>query len=155
LEGDILDAGVTSDLAAERLDTVVCVNVLEHIQDDRGAVCQMAGLLRPGGHLVLLVPAHPSLYGTLDSLVGHFRRYQRRELVDKVRGSGLAVVRCRFFNSAAAICRFVIGQLLRQQEAGRSQVLFFDRFVVPVLAPLEWLMRPPFGQSLVVVGRKE
>ena len=71
---------VSSGLGAERLDTVVCLNVLEHIEDDRASLRAMHDLLQPGGRLVLLVPSLRALYGTLDEALGHFRRYVPAEL---------------------------------------------------------------------------
>src|SRR5213594_4681562 len=79
---------VSPALAAERLDTVVGLNVLEHIEDDRASLRVMHDLLQPGGRLVLLVPSLPALYGTLDEALGHFRRYRPRELAAKFSAAG-------------------------------------------------------------------
>jgi SAM-dependent methyltransferase len=154
LDADILDPALPDALRPERLDTAVCMNVLEHIEDDRAALRNIHRALQPGGRLILLVPAHPSLYGTLDELVGHHRRYTRGEVKGKVRAAGFAVQRCLYFNSVGAAGRYVIGRVRRQRETGKGQVRFYDRYVVPLLARAERVIPPPFGQSLVVVGRK-
>src|SRR6266511_5236230 len=75
-------------LAAERLDPVVCLNVLEHIEDDRASLRAMHDLLEPGGRVVLLVPSLRALHGTLDDALGHFRRYVPDELSEKLRAAG-------------------------------------------------------------------
>jgi len=154
LEGDILDRHVVEDLAAERLDTVVCVNVLEHIAADMAALQSMYDLLQPGGRLIVFVPALPMLYGSIDAEVGHVRRYRRRELRDKVSAVGFTVERCRFFNSVGAASWLVAGRVRRQQAIRANEVRIYDRFFVPVLSRAERVIPPPIGQSLVIVGRK-
>src|SRR5207249_1235432 len=84
---------VSPGLVAERLDTVVCLNVLEHIEDDRASLRAMHDLLQPGGRLALLVPSLRALYGTLDEALGHFRRYVPAELSEKVRAAGFRLRR--------------------------------------------------------------
>ncbi|MGI8688540.1 MAG: class I SAM-dependent methyltransferase [Thermomicrobiales bacterium] len=154
IEGDILDPGVVAALATERLTTVVCVNVLEHITEDKRALKSMYDLLQPGGHLVLLVPALPLIYGTLDTELGHVRRYRRRALRDMITAVGFSVERCRFFNSIGAISWFAVGRVRRQQVIHSGQIRFYDRFLVPVLSRVERMIPPPFGQSLVIIARK-
>ena len=154
LDADLVDPDLPSRLAGERLDTVVCINVLEHIEDDLAALRNLYHVLEPGGRLALLVPAHPSLYGTLDAIVGHVRRYDRGRLLAAIRAAGFEPRACRYFNSVGAVGRYVLGRVRRQQQTGQAQVRFYDRWVVPVLAPFERLVPPPFGQSLVVIGHK-
>ncbi len=154
VDADVVDEDLPSRLAGERLDTAVCINVLEHIEDDVGALRNLHDVLEPGGHLVLLVPAHPSLYGTLDAVVGHVRRYDRGALVATGRAAGFEPRVCRYFNSLGAAGRYILGRVRRQQETGEGQVRFYDRWVVPLLAALERVVPPPFGQSLIVIGRK-
>ena len=86
VSADLLPGSPELEARAGRADLVVCQNVLEHIADDYGAVADMGRALRPGGHLSLLVPAHPRLYGPLDAAYGHHRRYTRERLRDVVRG---------------------------------------------------------------------
>lgn len=155
LDADILDNALPIALQAEQLDSAVCINVLEHIEDDRAALRNIYSALQPGGYFFLLVPAHPQLYGTLDEVVGHCRRYTRKEGVEKLQGAGFTVLRSHYFNSVGAVGRYVIGKIRRQQETGHEQVRFYDQCVVPVLSKVERLVDPPFGQSLVVVGRKD
>src|SRR5438270_1035786 len=91
---------VSPALAAERLDTVVCLNVLEHIEDDRASLRAMHDLLQPGGRRVLLVPSLRALYGTLDEALGHFRRYVPAELPDKLRTTVFHVRPLEYVNLA-------------------------------------------------------
>jgi SAM-dependent methyltransferase len=155
LDADVLDPALPGALQEERLDTAVCMNVLEHIEDDRAALRGIYESLRPGGRLILLVPAHPRLYGTLDEVVGHFRRYTRAEGREKMRAAGFTVLRSHYFNSVGAAGRYIIGRVRKQQETGDGQVRFYDRYVVPFLSKAERVFAPPFGQSLIVVGRKD
>ncbi len=86
------------ELAAERVDTIVCLNVLEHIEDDAGTLRDFARVLPAGGHLALLVPAMPALFGSLDEALRHYRRYDRDALVALVKESGLEVEKARYLN---------------------------------------------------------
>jgi SAM-dependent methyltransferase len=154
--GDITDPGVVCELAARRFDTIVCVNVLEHIERDRDALGAMRAVLAPaGGRLFLLVPAHPFLYGTPDALAGHHRRYRRRELVGTLRATGFTVRRAYYFNAVGALPYLVNARLLRPKTLGGAvdaQLVFFDRFLVPIARPLESVLRLPFGQSLIAIA---
>lgn len=135
-------------------DTVISLNVIEHIEDDRGALRWMVERLPVGGRLVILVPSHPLIYGELDRAAGHFRRYTRRELVGKIEGSGCRVTHTRFFNTIGFFGWGLNSRLLKRRDIPARQALFYDRFVVPLQARLESLLSPRFGQSLIVVGEK-
>lgn len=138
--------------ATDRFDLVVCQNVLEHIADDRGALLEMARVLRPGGHLALLVPAGPGLYGTLDDAYGHWRRYGREELTDLVAGSGLRVESNRHMNALG-----IVGWWAKNRRPGArigAGALRAYEAVVRVWRPLEDLVRPTIGLSIVCTARK-
>src|SRR5262252_2337225 len=85
------------DLQAERLDTIICLNVLEHVRDDELSLGTMFQLLQPGGRLVLLVPSLPAIYGTLDTALGHFRRYTPAELRRKYGAVGFQMRHLEYF----------------------------------------------------------
>ena len=159
IAGDVTDAKLAASLAAEHFDTIVCVNVLEHIEDDALALCHMAQILRPmAGRLFLLVPAHPALYGSPDALAGHYRRYSRRMLRDRLSAAGFRIERLRYFNRAGALPYLINSRILRPQSLGGGvdrQLVLFDRWVVPVARRVERWARLPFGQSLVAVANTE
>ncbi len=136
-------------------DTVVCLNVLEHVPDDDRAVGSMLECLAPGGCLALIVPAMPSLFCEIDRRYGHLRRYTRRGLAGLLRDQPSArVVRCRYLNALGALGWWASHVLLKGMELSTWQVRFFDRFVVPVAAFTERFLPPPFGLSLVAWVRK-
>lgn len=150
--GDISDPAVAAELGRLRFDTIVCVNVLEHIEDDAAALRGMAEVLAPAkGRLFLLVPAHPLLFGTPDLLAGHFRRYSRRGLVDRLRAAGFTVTRAAYFNGLGAIPYLLNARVLKPRTLSGSvdsQIVLFDRYFVPLLRRLERVVPMPFGQSL-------
>ncbi len=154
--GDITDPPFLERLVADEFDTVVCVNVLEHIEDDGAAVAAMRQILTPtAGRLFLLVPAHPMLYGTPDELAGHFRRYRRRDLRNLLTAAGFRGVRARYFNGFGAIPYFLNSRILRPKTLGGpvdTQIVLFDRYLVPVLRRVESSIRIPFGQSLIAIA---
>jgi len=143
-----------AQLARFAPDSCVCLNVLEHIEDDRAALAAMASVLVPGGMIVLLVPAFPALYGPIDRNLQHARRYSRGSLVTLARACGLEVRRLRYVNFAGFFGWWMNAHLFRRQVQSRTQIEIFDRYIVPWLSRLEASVPPPFGQSLFAVLRK-
>src|SRR5581483_6768086 len=139
-------------LAARGIDTVVCLNVLEHVEDDRAALRRLHDALVPGGRLLLLVPAHPRLYGSIDRAVHHFRRYARADLVRRLEEAGFHVERTIFFNRLGVAGWFVNGSLLRRQRVPGLQVRF-QNLLVPLLRA-EAHVPLPFGLSLIAIARR-
>jgi glycosyltransferase involved in cell wall biosynthesis len=134
------------------IDTIVCCNVLEHIEDDISTLADMMGILPPGGRLILLVPALSWLYGTLDEQLHHFRRYEKPELEEKLSKAGFAIEDCRFVNRIGILGWFVSGKILRRRVLPKSQLNAF-RFLVPLLKREE--KNPPrSGLSLLALARK-
>ena len=134
-------------------DCIVLVNVLEHIEDDQRFLEAAFKLLRPQGRLLLLVPACPGLYGTLDRVFGHARRYTKPDLRGRLRATGFEVVRLRYFNFPGVAAWFLAGRVLRQRTLPPAMVKLYDRLVVPWASRLE-RGNPPVGQSLVGIAIK-
>lgn len=142
----------TGALGSETFDTIVCLNVLEHIEDDRASLHAMWRLLAPGGNLVLLVPALPVLYGTLDQALGHFRRYTPRSLRERFQEAGLTLEHLEYFNLAGLPGWWLAGRVLRRRLIPGGALRAYDR-LVPLFRWERWL---PWrlGQSLIAIGRK-
>ena len=140
------------DIAGEHFDTIICLNVLEHVEDDAGSLAAMRDLLAPGGRLVLLVPALPALYGAMDRALGHYRRYTRAGLVKLFRASGFDVPHVEYFNLAGVPGWWFAGRVLGRDTIPRGSLRLYDRLVP--LFRLEWLLPWRVGQSLIVIGAK-
>jgi SAM-dependent methyltransferase len=140
-------------ITSERFDTIVCLNVLEHIEDDRKALRNMFHILEPGGKLVLLVPAFQWLFGSMDVGLGHYRRYTRKELREKFIATGFDIVSVRWMNMFGMIGWFLNGRLRKVEALPEGQLRAYDRFV-PFFRLVERLTGPPIGQSIIVVGKK-
>jgi SAM-dependent methyltransferase len=135
-------------------DSCVCLNVLEHMENDERALAAMASVLDPAGTVVLLAPAFPSLYGPIDRNLGHFRRYRRADIRRLARATGLGVVKMHYMNFAGFWGWWANAHLFRRQEQSERQIAFFDRWVAPVQSAIESVVAPPIGQSLFAVLRK-
>ena len=141
-------------LHAEAFDTILCMNVLEHIEHDVEAVRTFVEILRPTrGRMVLLVPAVPQAYGSIDSALGHFRRYSKRSLADVLRKAGVGVERLRYSNSVGLLGWLYNAKLGGRVKQSDAQIKLFDRGIVPWLSRIEALIAPPIGLSLLAVGR--
>lgn len=140
------------DLAAERIDSIVCLNVLEHIEDDRGTLRNFAAALPAGGHLILLVPAMPALYGTLDIHLNHFRRYDREPLRQLLSDAGFDVETLRYLNQPGVVGWWLNSRLLRRSVLPRGQ-LAAVRWIMPILRR-EATRSPSFGMSLLALARR-
>lgn len=135
-----------------RPDTVVAVNLLEHLPEDARVLARMVRLTAPGGRIILYVPALPGIYGSLDRELGHVRRYRQRDLLDLARASGLAIERLHYVNAAGTLGWWLNSRVLRRRHFSPRQIRLND-FVVPLLARAEAWLRPPFGMSLFFAGR--
>ena len=150
---DFSDAEL-EELARERFDTILCINALEHMQDDIAGLRALERLLAPGGTLALLMPAHNALYGPYDQLDGHWRRYDKGYLRTLLSHTRLSLLDMHYFNAAGAVGWWVQYRLLKRRVHGESHFGFMNR-LIPLMRPLEKLCRPPFGLSLVAVCRRE
>jgi FkbM family methyltransferase len=136
------------------VDTVVTVNVLEHVPDDQGFAADAMRVLSPGGRLLIFVPGLPQIYGTLDEAFEHHRRYTRTSLRALLEGHGFEVELLRYSNFPGVAAWWFTGKVLRQRTIAPRQVWVYDRLVVPWLRRVERAWAPPLGQSLVAVARK-
>jgi SAM-dependent methyltransferase len=130
----------------------VCLNVLEHIEDDRATLTDFARVLAPGGHLVLLVPSMPALYGTLDIHLNHYRRYEPAGLRQTVTGAGFSIDEMRYLNRPGVLGWWLNSRLLKRRILPKRQLAAF-RWIQPLLK-LEERRPPSFGMSLLVLARK-
>lgn len=149
--GDICDPA-TVDSLGSGYDSVLSVNVLEHIEDDTRALLNMKRLIKPNGHLLLVVPAHPGLYNQMDRSIGHFRRYRKSEFAKRMTDLGCEVVEMRYVNALGAIGWALSGKILRKQTAPSAQLRLMNA-LIPTLRWCESVVKPPFGTSLVAVLR--
>jgi glycosyltransferase involved in cell wall biosynthesis len=141
----------TDGLAPRSLDTIVCANVLEHIEDDRGTLRAMERVLTPEGRVILIVPALKALYGEIDRAIHHYRRYSRQEILEKVEAAGLSVEHASFFNTPGVAGWYLNAVILRRRAVPGFQARIND-WLVPWLR-LEHRLGVPFGMSLLVVAR--
>jgi len=153
LQMDAADPALVQ-LARYDLDTIVCMNVLEHVADDVAALRHMFAALRTGGRLVLLAPAFLFLFGTVDRSLQHHRRYTRRALLPKVQQAGFCVERSFYMNLVGMVGWFVNNRVVKRVEESPQQILFFDRFMAPVAERIERIIPPPVGLSLIAVCRR-
>jgi SAM-dependent methyltransferase len=151
----LLDAAgeIGSELRQHEFDTIVCLNVLEHIEDDLRALEQMHSLLVAQGRLVLLVPAFQFLYGSVDRSLGHYRRYTRKDLLPIMRRAGFQIERSFYMNVVGMAGWFWNNRIVRRTEESEKLIGIFDRYVAPVAEFTERLIPPPTGLSLIAIGR--
>jgi SAM-dependent methyltransferase len=135
-------------------DSCVCLNVLEHVKDDRHALAAMAGVVSPGGVIVLIVPAFQALYGPIDRNLGHYRRYDRAMVRRLAAATGLRLRKAHYMNTVGFFGWWVNARVLRRAAQSEGQIRIFDKYIVPLMARAESIVKPFFGQSLLVVLEK-
>jgi SAM-dependent methyltransferase len=132
---------------------VVALNVLEHIEDDHGALRSATSLVRPGGRVVVLVPAFPFAAGEFDRAIGHHRRYTKSTLTAACEEAGLRLEMIRYVNVPGLPAWFLWVRVLRAQPRDGRLLQLWDRGVIPLARRVERRWAPPFGQSVLAVGR--
>jgi SAM-dependent methyltransferase len=146
--------GMLRDLGAdESFDTILYIDVLEHIEDDHGEMRTAVAHLPPGGKVIVLSPAHPALFTEFDHALGHYRRYTRGTL-RACTPPGAALVELYALDSVG-LCASIANKLfLHQSVPTEKQILFWDRGLVPISRVLDPLIAYATGKSLVAVWQK-
>lgn len=146
--------GTIADLEAKDFfDTILYVDVLEHIGEDAGELRMAAARLLPAGRLVVLAPAHQSLFSKFDREIGHFRRYSIDSLA-ALRPEGLRTLRLDYLDSAGLLASWGNRLLLRQAMPTPAQIALWDRLLVPASRLLDPLLRRRLGKSVLAVWEK-
>jgi 2-polyprenyl-3-methyl-5-hydroxy-6-metoxy-1,4-benzoquinol methylase len=144
----------TSKLKRFSFDTVVCINVLEHIKADFNALKNMHSVLSSKGRLVLLVPAFSSLYGAVDKADCHYRRYDKKKAVRKVQKAGFKVLKSFYMNMPGFFGWYYHGRVVKTKIHPEGDISLFDR-LVPIFAFFEKIFKPLFGLSLIIIAEKK
>lgn len=147
--GTILDLG-----KGPRWDQVLYIDVLEHIENDTQEIAQVASLVRPGGYLIILVPAHNWLFSPFDRAVGHFRRYSRRSLAKAI-PSSFKLQSLRSLDSAGLLASVANRVFLGQSMPSARQIRIWDRLLIPISRIMDPLFGFRVGKSLLGIWRKQ
>ncbi len=137
----------------KKFDSAICLNVLEHIDDHKKALRNMYGLLKKGGYLCLLVPAHQLFFGKMDENLGHYRRYSKNSLKTLLRNTGFKIIKTKYLNPLGGLGWLLNSRVTKRKMVPVNQVKFFDWFARPFLL-LEKYYDPPFGLSVLIIGKK-
>lgn len=141
-------------LAGRQFDTMVSMNVLEHIKDDFMVMQNVVHLLKTGGKAVVLVPAHPIIYDELDRMSGHYRRYTKESAKKLMTEAGLRIAEVKWFNPWSLPILFLKSRVQKADRLTTSSVKAYD-LMVPVFRALENFIPPLIGQSILVIGEKK
>lgn len=156
----IVESGLTasadiSGLPDETVDLLYSLNVLEHIEDDVAVLRACHQKMRPGGRVLIYVPAFQILYSSMDRLVGHCRRYTRAELEEKMRMAGFEVISSEYVDSAGFFAALLFKALGSDKGTiNRSALIAYDRYAFPVSRLMDKLLRRRFGKNVLLLARR-
>lgn len=146
--------GFVSDLPADsRFDTFIYIDVLEHIEDDQAELREAAARLRPGGRLIVLSPAFNFLFSPFDRAIGHHRRYDK-DMYRALSPSDCTLKKLDYLDSLGALTSLVNRLVLSQSMPTVEQILFWDRYIIPITKWIDPLLLHGFGRSLLGVWIK-
>lgn len=144
--------GYSSQLT-QQFDSLLYIDVIEHIEDDKAELELAASLLRTNGRLIIIVPAHQSLYSPFDKLIGHYRRYSRKSLKAVIPNS-LQIEKLYYLDSVGYFASLVNKWFLKQSLPTLKQVAFWDKVIVPVSKLLDSVVGYNFGKSVLLIAKK-
>jgi 2-polyprenyl-3-methyl-5-hydroxy-6-metoxy-1,4-benzoquinol methylase len=148
-------SAVASEIAdRKRPDSIIYVNVLEHIEDDDAELNLIRQTLIPGGRAFIFVPALELLYGEFDRKLGHFRRYRKSELEEKCINAGFKILTSKYFDFAGVVPWYVKYRLLNSVELGGGAVSLYDKVVVPIFRRIESAVSVPVGKNVLLIAEK-
>lgn len=146
--------GILQDIeSSERFDTILYIDVLEHIQDDRSELERAAARLDTRGCVVVIAPAHQFLYTAFDQAIGHFRRYDH-EMIAALKPAGLTLDRFEYLDSVGFLASLANRLVLKSATPSASQIKVWDRLMVPLSRGLDPLLQRRFGKSVLAIWRK-
>lgn len=145
--------GTLNDTEEKQFDTILYIDVLEHIEQDRAQVAQAASRLRPNGRLIILSPAHQFLFSPFDASIGHFRRYGAGQL-EQLRPPGCSTERLRMLDSTGFLLSLANRLIMKSAMPTHSQIALWDRMFVRVSTVLDPVLGYRFGKSILVVWNK-
>ncbi len=141
----------------DEIDTVICLNVLEHIENDIIAVENMFEILKPTGHLIVFVPAFQILFSSMDEFAGHYRRYTFTTFNNLIKNLKMEILLMEYFNPIGGI-GWYLNKFIKHKELDskfiNKQIKIFDKYITPVSSLINPLTSSFFGQSLLFVGEK-
>jgi SAM-dependent methyltransferase len=151
---------IFSEVAAEILDkqkpdSIIYVNVLEHIENDRAELEYIYQTLGKGGRCFIFVPALMSLYGEFDRKIGHFRRYTKREVEEKCESSGFKILKSKYFDFAGMVPWFVKYKMLKSDSLDSGAVTLYDKMAIPFVKGMEKFVNVPLGKNVLLVAEKQ
>lgn len=136
-----------------QFDTVFALNVVEHIEDDRKALCNARLLLRKGGRVVILVPAYQWLYTGMDAALGHYRRYTTATLTQTMSEAQLTIVHQQYFNTMGVLAWWLSGKIQRNEQIPGGQMRLYNA-LVPIFKWIDRLTLQKIGLSAIAVGER-
>ena len=144
-------AGTSASLeTGESFDTILYIDVLEHIENDRAELATVARHLTPSGRIIVLSPAHQGLYSPFDRQIGHYRRYDRKTLMG-LRPEGTSVVMSRYLDSVGMLASLANRMLLKSSMPTKAQISVWDSFMVPASQVVDRLLLGTVGKTIVCV----
>ncbi|GAB3812929.1 hypothetical protein GCM10027605_55660 [Micromonospora zhanjiangensis] len=139
--------------ATGEFSAAVSYNVLEHIEDHVGALRSMAGLVRPGGRVIVIVPAFMFAMSAVDIATGHIRRYTKKTMRQAMTEAGLRIEKLHYANALGLLGYYGATSIFKLAPKEGPMVKLYDTLVLPVTRAAERIVRPPFGQSVFAVAR--
>jgi 2-polyprenyl-3-methyl-5-hydroxy-6-metoxy-1,4-benzoquinol methylase len=144
-----------SSYISAKADSLVYVNVLEHIENDVEELKNALTVLNKNGYVCVFVPAIEALYGEVDSKLGHYRRYSKKRLKKNFQKElKLEIRKMKYFDFPGIIPWYINARLLKKANLSTISVKLYDRLVIPIIKPIETFIPPPIGKNLLIVARK-
>ncbi|MEK7176079.1 MAG: methyltransferase domain-containing protein [Patescibacteria group bacterium] len=138
----------------EYFDSVIYVNVLEHVENDAQELTYIRESLKEGGRVCIFVPTLPWLYSKFDASVGHYRRYTKKQLRQLLEQNGFKIEKISYFDIVGIVPWFIFIKLLGG-KLGTSNVLLYDKIIVPLMRRIESVITAPLGKNLIAIGIKK
>ncbi|MEX1053813.1 MAG: class I SAM-dependent methyltransferase [Nitrosopumilaceae archaeon] len=151
-----LDLNVQEDyenIGYEKFDSIIAINVLEHVKNDELALQQLYKMLRKNGTLIILVPANKFLYNVIDKSIDHWRRYTKKELETKIKNTKFSVEKMFSFNMLGVVGWYVNGTLCKKVIINKKASKVFDR-LVPAMKIVEKILQRKIGLSIICYAKK-
>ena len=146
--------GFTTDIdETKKFDTILYIDVIEHIEDDKSEITTAINLLKPNGHLIVLSPAHNYLMSPFDKAIGHYRRYSKK-MAAALGNEKVAIVKNIYADSVGFFASYANKLLLKQKYPSKKQIHFWDSFMIPISKIIDPLLFHTCGKTIITVWRK-